>query len=382
MEMGHMNAPLRLPARPYALAETRPLALAVVIPTLNERDNIAPLLAALDRALLGREWEAIFVDDGSVDGTQAAIEAIAHQRRNVRLIRRHGRRGLSTAILEGMMATTAPVVASIDADMQHDEAILPRLHDAVLAGADVAVGTRYANGGSCGEWEASRVRKSELATRLAAIVTKTRVSDPMSGFFVARRDAVLAAVPNMSGVGFKILLDLLASSPRPLAVAEVPYTFRPRQAGESKLDSMVALEYLMLLVDKITHGAVPARMILFLAVGAAGLIVNLIALDILLNGAGLAFRAAQTAAVALSILFNFALNNWLTYNDRRLRGLAWLRGLATFALVCGIGAIAQVGISEMVYDERRIWWIGGLAGAAVGAVWNYAASSFVTWRRA
>lgn len=377
-----MNAPLRLPARPFALAETRPLALAVIIPTLNERDNVAPLLAALDRALSGREWEAVFVDDGSTDGTPEAIEAIAHYRRDVRLIRRHGRRGLSTAIIEGMMATTAPVVASIDADMQHDEAILPRLHDAVLAGADVAVGTRYACGGSCGEWEASRVRKSEFATRLAAIVTKTRVSDPMSGFFVARRDAVLDAVPNMSGVGFKVLLDLLASSPRPLAVAEVPYTFRPRTAGESKLDSMVALEYLLLLLDKVTRGAVPARMILFLGVGAAGLIVNLAALDLLLNIAGFGFRIAQTAAVALSILFNFALNNWLTYNDRRLKGLAWLRGLATFMLVCGIGAIAQVGISEMVYDERRIWWIGGLAGAAVGAVWNYAASSFITWRRA
>ncbi|MDO6416659.1 glycosyltransferase family 2 protein [Sphingomonas sp. BIUV-7] len=377
-----MNAPLRLPTRPFAPVELRPLALAVIIPTLNECDNVAPLLAALDRALAGREWEAIFVDDGSTDGTQGEIETLARHRRDIRLIRRHGRRGLSTAIIEGMMATTAPVVAAIDADMQHDEAILPRLHDAVLAGADIAVGTRYANGGSTGEWDKSRVRKSEIATRLAAAITQTRVSDPMSGFFVVRREAVLAAVPHMSGVGFKVLLDLLASSPQPLAVAEVPYTFRSRQAGASKLDSMVALEYLLLLVDKITHGAVPARMILFLAVGAVGLIVNLAALDMLLNGAGFTFRAAQTAAVALSILFNFALNNWLTYNDRRLRGLAWLRGLATFTLVCGIGAIAQVGISEMVYDERRIWWIGGLAGAAVGAVWNYAASSFLTWRRA
>jgi dolichol-phosphate mannosyltransferase len=375
-----MNAPLRLPANYAPAPALRPLALAVVIPTLNERDNVGPLIAALDRALAGREWEAIFVDDGSTDGTQAAVEALARRNRGIRLIRRHGRRGLSTAILEGMMATTAPVVASIDADMQHDESILPRLHDAVLAGADVAVGTRYADGGSTGEWEAARVRKSEIATRLAAMVTRTRVSDPMSGFFVVRREAVLGAVPHMSGVGFKLLLDLLASSPRPLAVAEVPYTFRPRQAGTSKLDSMVALEYLLLLADKITNGILPARMILFLAVGAAGLVVNLGALDLLLNGVGLGFRAAQTAAVSLSILFNFVLNNWLTYNDRRLRGLAWVRGLATFTLVCGIGAIAQVGISEIVYDERRIWWVGGLAGAAVGAVWNYAATSFLTWR--
>lgn len=357
-----------------------PLALAIVIPTLNERDNVEPLLAALDRALAGRSWEAIFVDDGSTDGTPQTIEAIARRRRDVRLIRRFGRRGLSTAILEGMLATTAPAIASIDADMQHDEAILPRLHDAVLAGADVAIGTRYAEGGSTGDWAASRVRKSAFATRLAAMVTKTRVSDPMSGFFVVRREVILDAVPSMSGVGFKVLLDLLASSPSPLRVVEVPYTFRPRVAGASKLDSMVALEYLLLLVDKVTRGTIPARMILFLAVGAVGLVVNLAALDLFLRG-GMTFRAGQTGAVALSIVFNFAVNNWLTYHDRRLRGLAWLRGLLSFTLICGIGAIAQVGIGELVYNQQRIWWVGGLAGAAVGAVWNYAATSFITWRR-
>lgn len=358
-----------------------PLALAIVIPTLNERDNVAPLLAALDRALAGREWEAIYVDDGSTDGTPEAIETIAEDRRDVRLIRRHGRRGLSSAVVEGMMATMAPIVAVIDADMQHDEAILPRLHDAVLAGADLAVGTRYAGDGSTGELAEHRVRVSALATRLANMVLKTHVSDPMSGFFVVRRQVLLATVPHLSTVGFKILLDLLASSPRPLDVTEIPYTFRPRQAGASKLDSMVAVEYAMLLLDKLFGRIIPPRLILFLAVGAAGLVVNLLALDLFLNLMGLGFRLAQSLAVAVSILFNFALNNVLTYHDRRLRGLAWVRGLATFYLVCGLGAIAQVGAAEWVYSAHRLWWVAGIAGAAVGAVWNYAASSFLTWRR-
>lgn len=380
MHMPAMNAPLRLPVS-YAPLVADELALAVVIPTLNERDNIAPLLAALDRALAGRAWEAVFVDDGSTDGTPERIEQIARHRRDVRLIRRFGRRGLSSAIVEGMMATTAPVVASIDADMQHDEAILPRLHDAILAGADLAVGTRYADEGSTGDWDEARVRKSAFATRLAGIVMRTHVSDPMSGFFVVRRAVMLEAVPNLSSVGFKILLDLLASTEAPLTVAEVPYTFRSRVAGNSKLDSLVALEYLMLLFDKLVGGAIPPRLILFLLVGAFGVGINLLAVDLLFNGVGLMFRPAQTLAVIASIVFNYAVNNWLTYHDQRLRGLAWFGGLVSFSAVAGIGAIAQVGVGSYLYDTRSMWWVAAIAGALIGAVWNYAASSFVTWKR-
>ncbi len=359
---------------------TEELKLAVVAPTLNEHGNVAPLLAAIDRALGGIAYEVIFVDDGSIDGTQEAVRTVARKDRRIRLIARHGRRGLSTAVIEGMMATAAPIVAVIDADMQHDEAILPQLYRAVADGADIAVGTRYAGGGSTGSWDAGRVKASRFATRLASAVLKTDLSDPMSGFFAIRTDLARELTPRLSGIGFKILLDLVATARRPLAVAEIPYTFRDRTAGDSKMGSAVAWEYLLLLVDKAFGGILPTRLLLFFAVGGLGLFVHLGVLRTAL-ALGNVFSAAQAIAVVVAILFNFTLNNALTYRDRQLRGWGFIRGLATFYLVCGLGAVANVGVGNLVFRSHYTWWIAGVAGAVVGSVWNYAASSFVTWRR-
>jgi dolichol-phosphate mannosyltransferase len=358
----------------------KPLELAVIIPTLNEAGNIAPLLAALDRTLLGKRWEAVFVDDGSTDGTVEAVEQIARHRRDVRLIRRVGRRGLSSAVVEGMLATVAPVVAVIDGDMQHDEALLPELVAAVAEDrADVAIGTRYADGGSIGDWNRRRHRLSTIGTRLAALIVGRTVSDPMSGFFAARRALVVEAAPRLSNVGFKLLVDLLASARGPVRIAELPYHFRSRQTGDSKLDAMVSIEFALLLADKLIGHVVPPRLLMFLAVGGLGLLVNLLMLGISLR-IGLGFVTAQIVAVGVAIVSNFTLNNIFTYRDRRLSGLAWWRGLASFALVCLTGAAAQVSIANLVYGTHHSWWVAGIAGAVLGAVWNYAASSFLTWK--
>lgn len=356
------------------------LQLAVIAPTLNERANIAPLVAALDRALDGIAYEIIFVDDASTDGTPDAVAALGRRDPRIRLIRRFGRRGLSSAVIEGMMATVAPVVAVIDADMQHDEGALPRLYQAIADGAELAVGTRYAAGGCAGGLDAGRLRASRFATRLADLVLRSPLTDPMSGFFAIRRDLVLELQPRLSAIGFKILLDLVASAPRPLRVAEIPYRFRPRNAGISKMGSAAASEYLLLLVDKTVGRFVPTRLLLFAAVGGLGLGVHLATLRLSLL-AGLEFRGAQALAVAIAIAFNFTLNNLLTYRDRQKRGVAFLRGLLSFYLVCGLGAIANVGIAYLAFYNHYRWWLAGAAGAVVGSFWNYIASSLVTWRR-
>lgn len=363
--------------------EHNAIDLAVVVPTLNERDNIGSLLPALDRVLADRSYELIFVDDGSTDGTIEELERIARSRRDVRLIRRVGRRGLSSAIAEGFLATAAPIVAVIDADMQHDEAVLPQLVKLVKSGeADLAVGTRYSGDGSTGEWSLDRVRMSRLATRLGAALVSERLSDPMSGFFALRRDSFLAALPRLSLIGFKILLDIVASSPKRLRTVEVPYRFRGRIAGESKLDAAIALEYLQLLLDKMVGQWLPVRLLMFLIVGGCGLLVHLAMLGLGYRGLGLPFQTAQTVAVAMAIAFNFFLNNIVTYRDRRLRGWRIPRGLLSFYLVCGIGAVANVGIGTLVHSiGGQNWWLAGIAGALIGAVWNFSASSFVTWRK-
>lgn len=357
------------------------LELAVVIPTFNEQPNVRPLLAALDKVLGDHIWEAVFVDDGSRDGTPELIEEIARDRRDVRLIRRVGRRGLSSAIMEGVLSTVAPVVAVIDGDLQHDEAILPALVAAIEQGtADIAVGTRYAVGGSTGAWNETRCRISALGTRLSRLIIGCEVSDPLSGFFAIRRSLAIETAPRLSSVGFKILLDLLASMPQPPRIAEVPYRFRCRNAGSSKLDAMVSVEFALLLIDKLVGRWLPPRLLMFLAVGAVGVLVNFLLLDGGL-AAGLEFTRAETLAVCSAIVSNFTLNNALTYRDRQLKRWRWLQGLVSFALVCGIGAAAQVSFAALLYGTHRSWWFAGVAGAGVGAVWNYAASSFVTWHR-
>lgn len=365
------------------------LFAAVIVPTLNEVDNIAPLLARLDAALAGWPVEIIFVDDWSQDGTAELITAVARTRSDVRLIRRYGRRGLASAALEGILATSADVVAVIDADMQHDERLLPRLLGLVGGGeADVAIGSRYAAGGSIGEWNASRARVSSLATRLATTALKlTRRSrgsepptDPLSGFFAVRRSAVIEALPSMSGKGFKILLDLLVASPAELRVREAPYQFRGRVAGESKLGAGVCLDYLVFLLTRVGPRLMPTRMLSFGAVGAAGLVVQLCLLKLLHSDLKLLFTTAQAMAVMVAIAFNFFANNAMTYRDRRLTGARLLPGLLSFYVVCGIGALANVAVASLVDVAYHQWWLAGAAGAVAGSVWNYGASSARTWR--
>jgi dolichol-phosphate mannosyltransferase len=359
-----------------------PLALSVIIPTLNEVGNVEALLERLALALAGVEWEAIFVDDGSTDGTAELITQIAQAQRRVRLIRRIGRRGLSSAVVEGALASTTPVIAVIDADLQHDERILPDLFRAIADdGHELAIGTRYAANGSTGDWDEGRRRISRFATRLAAPIMKTPLTDPMSGFFAVRRDVLLDAAPSLSSVGYKILLDLVASHPRRLSVAEVGYVFGVRNSGASKLDQMVALEYLELLLDKTVGRFVPVKLVQFGAIGMLGVGVHLGLLYTFLNAAGIAFASAQTAAVIGAMTFNFALNNRFTYRDRQLRGAAWITGLLSFYLVCSLGAVANVGIGSLVYDRLPEWWVAGIAGAVVGSVWNYVASGWLTWSR-
>lgn len=358
-----------------------PLELAVVIPVLNEALNIAELVARIDAALTGIVWEVLFVDDNSPDGTADVVREIGAIDPRVRVLQRVGRRGLSSAVVEGMLASSAPVLAVMDGDLQHDERALSALFEAVARnGNDLAIGTRYAGSGSIGEWSGSRARISRFATNLSRRLLKADVSDPMSGFFAIRREAMMAALPNLSSIGFKILMDLVASSPKPLTIAEIPYTFREREQGESKFDAKAVQEFGILLLEKLFGHIIPVRLLLFALVGASGVLVHLTVLGAAL-ALGAEFKIAQSVAVLVAMTGNFLLNNAVTFRDLRLRGARFWKGLAAFYLVGAIGAVANVGVGTLVYRWDGLWWLGGIAGVAVGLVWNYAASSALTWRK-
>ena len=354
--------------------------LTVVVPTFNERDNIEPLLARLDAALCGIDWEVVFVDDDSPDGTAEIVRALAAENARIRCLQRIGRRGLSTAVIEGMLASSAPYLAVIDADLQHDETLLPQMLAALKAeNLDVVIGSRHTLGGGIAEWDRRRATISDVATRLARLVVAAHLTDPMSGFFMLTRPAFEQAVRRLSGQGFKILLDLFASTPTAYRFKEIPYVFGQRQHGESKLDSLVVWEYLMLLTDKLVGRYVPARFVSFAAIGGSGVVVHFTTLYLGLKL--VSFPAAQALATFVAMTSNFVLNNTLTYRDRRLTGRRFITGLLSFYAVCSLGAVANVGIASAAFAQHYTWWASGLAGAAVGVVWNYAVSSVFTWQR-
>jgi len=357
--------------------------LSVVVPTFNESENVVPLVEALDQALRGISFEVVFVDDNSPDGTAHAVKQLARHRPDVRCIHRIGRRGLSSAVVEGILASSATYVAVIDGDMQHDErALRPMLELLQADRADLVVGSRYSEGGSIGDWTASRAWMSDLAGRLSRSVLRgNTLADPMSGFFMTRRELFESTIPALSIEGFKVLLDFVASSGRVLRIAEVPYQFRNRLRGESKLDSLVLWEYGVLLLDKLVGHIVPPRFVLFMLVGATGLVMHFAVLSALWQLAGVGFLRSQAAASLAAMTWNFVLNDLLTYRDKRLKGMRWWRGLASFYAVCGLGALANVGIARVLFHSDYRWWLAAGAGIVVGTIFNYGMTSIFTWKR-
>jgi len=357
-----------------------PLELSVVAPTFNETLNVARLAARLDQALSGVRWEVIFVDDDSPDGTSEVVKAIAARDSRVRCLRRVGRRGLAGAVVEGALSSAAPFVAVIDADMQHDETLLPQMLDVLRGGGvDLVVGSRFlAEDGL--ERGLSPIRKagSRAAAFLGRKALKAEVSDPVSGFFMIRREAIERVAARLQPQGFKILFDIVASQPAPLRIRELPYAFQAREAGESKLDGRVALEYLGLVAAKLSGDLVSPRLVFFGLVGLTGVGVQMAALWVA-RAAGLPFAPALALAALTAMTSNYLVNNAITYRDRRLRGWRLAAGYLRFCLLCAVGFAANLAVGAELHAHGLAWWASGLAGAACGAAWNYVSTYLGVW---
>jgi dolichol-phosphate mannosyltransferase len=374
------------------------LQLAIVLPTLNERDNLRGFLERLSTALTDLAWEAIIVDDSSPDGTADEARGISLADPRIRVIQRIGRRGLASAAIEGMCATAAPVVAVMDSDHQHDPALLPAMLAAIDSDeCDLACASRFAEGASTDAWgQPTRVKASGIANAIARRVIGVTLTDPMSGYFMLRTETLRADAHRLSGIGFKILLDILATSSRRLRVKEFPLAFAPRAQGESKLDRTVMFEFLVGLYDKWLGRIIPTRFALFGSVGAMGVVVQL---GVLWSGlhlltllgkrfavfdgpSELRFNVANIIAAATAMTCNFILNNELTYADKRLRGvLPLLRGWVKFALTCSVGIFANVAAAAALRRLHLHNVAAVLAGIALASVWNFALSSKFVWGR-
>jgi dolichol-phosphate mannosyltransferase len=357
--------------------------LCIVIPTLNERENIGILLEKLRNTLHDIRYEVIVVDDDSPDGTAAVVKHLSRTQDNLHVLHRIGRRGLSSACIEGMLATSAPYIAVMDADLQHDETVLPEMVRKISSeDLDLVVGSRNIGGGSMGDFSNWRIKLSRLGRRLSGVERHAHLTDPMSGFFIVRRSFFERIAHRLTAIGFKILLDIILSADGQVRVGEVPYHFRLRQHGQSKLDLIVGLEYLELILDKLIGSYVSVRFVLFCLVGTIGAVIHLMLLGLLLKGERFSFIESQACATGIVMILNYVLNNSFTYRDRRRRGSAFWFGMLTFCIACSLGGIANVGISTEAFRQGMPWPLAGITGLLFSAVWNYGVTAMTTWRQA
>jgi dolichol-phosphate mannosyltransferase len=362
-------------------APTRSSTLSIVVPTYRERANIPVLFERVKAALQGLPWEMIVVDDDSPDGTWEVAFSFAATDRSMRCLRRVNRSGLAGAVIEGWMSSSADLVAVIDGDLQHDERILPQMYHMLDAETgNLAIGTRVKDETE-GGLSPARQKLSDLGKWFFGRIAGEPVTDPMSGFFMIRRDIVSRLAPRLSPDGFKILVDVILSARGELRVVEVPYKFRKRIAGESKLTPLVGLDFLGLVAHHASGGVLPNRFVLFAVIGAIGLIVHILSLSAFHYWIGpIDFRISQAVATLVAMASNFILNNEITYRTLRYRGLGMIGGFVAFALGCSVGALANINVASWIYRSNRVWWVAGLAGAVLSVVWNYAVSTNLIWR--
>lgn len=353
--------------------------LAIIIPTLNEQKNVPIIYSEIKSALMGESWELIFVDDDSNDGTIRSILEIATKDSRVRLVHRINRKGLSSACIEGMLCTCAPLLAVMDADLQHDVTLLPLMLKALNDDSlDIAVGSRYIQGGGTGAWHPLRIFFSRIATRISEIFVGKNISDPMSGFFIIRRTCFVKVAPSLSGRGFKILMDIITSD-KNLSLKEFPYQFGKRAYGKSKLDTFVGIEFFLLIAEKLLGKLLPLKFLLFIFVGSCGAILHLTLLYLMLNY-NYTFFISQTVSTISAMTINFFLNNSITHFSYRLKGISYLVGLIYFYTICGIGAFTNIQVASYLYELNVPWWGAGIIGAAISSVWNYAVTSTFIWK--
>ncbi len=364
------------------------LELSVVIPTFNERENVGAIVESLERVLGTDGWEVVFVDDASPDGTADAVRRLARQDRRVRLISRHNRRGLASAVVEGALAASGEIIAVMDGDLQHDESVLPELYRRVAEGeADIASASRFLEDHAReGLSSDQRLQMSNTGIAMANRFFGLELTDPLTGFFVVRRDRLEAAVPHLSGLGFKILLDLVTSMDPPPRVSEVPFRFRQRAAGESKLDRRVMYDFMLFFMEKWIgrFAPIPGTWLSLALVSALGLLTHLAVVIPAVSVFNVPFVPAQLLATAASMFATFSANNLISHRDSTLRGRRFWTGFAVFTLLCAIGIAANVGVAALIRADfpQLLYIVPALAGAMISVLWNFAASkAFARWKK-
>lgn len=355
--------------------------LGIVVPVYNEAQNIDRLVGDLTGILAGQDWEVIFVDDNSPDGTAEVVRRHSFTNDRVRLVLRVADRGLGRAVVQGLLSAKADMLVVMDGDGQHAASVIPQLLAELEQGArDVVSAARAVSVEGAGQVLGPlRMTLSQIGNALCRAVLRRQVQDPLTGFFAIRRDAFLRVATRLGDPGFKILLDIL-SADRSLRHTEVPFDFAARREGSSKLDLFVVWQFATFLMSRLTRGVLPPAFIAFLLVGLSGLILHLAVLYSLI-GLGVAFAAAHLGAILIATSSNYVLNNRLTFAERRLTGWRFLTGYLGYLALASVGIVASVSVATAAYGNlTQTVSLASMAGVAIDAVWKYTLTSRIVWR--
>lgn len=354
--------------------------ISIIIPTYNERDNIVTLVKRIDHALPNCEYEVVFIDDSSSDGTAELVAALSTQY-PVKIFVRQNKRGLASAVVDGLKHITGQMVTVMDADLQHPPEVIPELLREAKDEVDIAIASRYVKGGGCQGWGLIRRIISKGAIVLAhLLLPSTRpVRDPVSGFFMFKRQVVAGA--QLKPTGYKILLEILMKGEFH-SVTEVPYAFGTRSGGKSKLNTRQQIDYLKHIFCLMKRKGELSRFLKFCMVGLSGVFVNMGLLWLLTELAGLFYLLSSAVSIESSIISNFVLNDYFTFPDRRLpTAKSFFSRLLKFNLVSLAGLPINIGVLWLLTEVFGIYYLlSNLCGIAVATLWKYLANTWWTWK--
>lgn len=356
-------------------------SVSVVVPTFNEARNVELILEGLAKALAGRSWELVVVDDDSPDGTADEVRRLAASHANLRCIQRVQERGLCSAVQWGVQAAHGETIVVMDGDFQHDPAVIPAMLAKLDEGADIVPASRFLDRSSAGGLSSNfRQRLSQHGNRLINLFLGTRLSDPLTGFFATRRRFFLRSIPHMQADGFKILFDLLYHN-RNARVVELAFAFRARQHGQSKLQPYVLWLLACDIASKLTGGFAPPRLASFIGVGLMGSLFHFTVLYLSL-ALDVEFWIAQTIATLTALVFNFTINNLLTYAADRLRGADFYKGLMLYSAVASLGIVANVSTAQITHEHFKTHtFVAAFVGLVIDIIWRFSVSNRLIWGR-
>ena len=385
--------PLQVP--PQVPGDGPTVQLSLVLPTYNECRNLEPLVAQisqiLDRAIAG-PYELMVVDDDSPDHTWEAALALTETYPQLRVMRRQGERGLSSAVIRGWQRARGEILGVIDADLQHPPEVLEKLLRAVETGADLAVASRHVAGGGVSEWSFTRRFLSRGAQTLGlAILPRVvgRVSDPMSGYFMVKRTAIAAV--EMNPAGYKILLEVIGRG-QIHDIAEVGYVFQERAAGESKVTWRQYVDYLRHLMRLRSRGRLARlrekfpidRFLRFGVVGFSGLFVDYTIFFLLFNQVGLGLTTSNILSAETAIINNFIWNDAWTFADFSQQQLGWparLKRFLKFNLICLAGLALNTLLVNIFFNIFGLnAYIAKFIAIAIVTIWNFWVNLKLSWR--